>query len=75
MTGELPGDELLDIFDRWIATQELITWPELRRNDIERDRRYRIAIPMDLIPKLGIRRRTLSAVAPGPDIYPSQILP
>lgn len=75
MTGELSSDELLDIFDRWIATRELITWPELRRNDIERDRRYRIAIPMDLIPKLGIRRRTLSAVAPGPDIYPSQILP
>ncbi len=75
MTGELPGDELLDIFDRWIKTRELITSPELRRDDIERERQYRIAIPMDLIPKLGIRRKTLSAVAPGPDIYPSQVLP
>ncbi|MHC4879799.1 MAG: hypothetical protein ACYTGL_25380, partial [Planctomycetota bacterium] len=75
MTGELPGDELLDIFDRWIAARELISWPEFRRSDIDGGRRYRIAIPMDLVPKLGIRRKTLSAVAPGPDILPSQVLP
>lgn len=75
MTGQLPGDELLDIFDRWIATRELITWPEFRRSDIDAKRVYRIAIPMDLVPKLGIRRKTLSAVAVGPDIFPSQVLP
>lgn len=65
MTGVVPGAELADIFDRWIAKGELIVSPEITRSEIRPEARYRLAIPMDLVPKLGQRRRVLSDVAPG----------
>lgn len=73
MTAVVPGTELRDIFVRWISTKELITWPELTKGAIESDRDYSIVIPMDLVPKLGIRQKTLSNVAVGPSILPDQI--
>lgn len=73
LTAELPGDQLQDIHRRWIGAGELITWPEIAASAISPSRRYRIVIPMDMVPKLGIRRRVLEAVAPGPDIMPDEV--
>ena len=73
MTAVLSGAELSAMFDRSIATKELITWPQVKRQDIEAERRYSIVIPMDLVPKLGTRRKVLSTVAPGPAIMPDQV--
>lgn len=73
MKAVLSGSELNDIFDRWIATREIVAWPELRKTDIDVNRRYSIVIPMDLVPKLGQRRRVLSEVAIGPAIMPDQV--
>ena len=73
MTGALSGKELQDVFDRWIATKEIITWPELKEEEIEADGRYSIAIPMDLVVKLGNRRKVLSDVAAGHAIMPAQV--
>jgi hypothetical protein len=73
MTAALSGAELNNIFDRWIATSEIVTWPAVRTSNIEADRRYSIVIPMDLVPKLGQRGKALSTVAPGPAIMPDQV--
>ncbi len=73
MKAVLSGSEFNDIFDRWIASREIVTWPEVRKADIDVNRRYSIVIPMDLVPKLGQRRRVLSEVAIGPEIMPDQV--
>lgn len=73
MTGTMSGAELKEIFGRWIATEELVTWPKITNESIEVERRYSVVIPMDLVPKLGNRRKVLSAVAPGPDIMPGEV--
>lgn len=73
MTATISGTELTDIFDRWIATRELITWPKVDKQKLESNQDYRIIIPMDLVPKLGNRHRVLSSVAPGPMIMPQEI--
>lgn len=73
MTAVLSGEELRDIFDRWIATKEIITWPELKKENIEADGIYSIVIPMDLVPKLGNRKKILTNVAPGPAIMPEHV--
>ncbi|MEO2033409.1 MAG: alpha/beta hydrolase-fold protein [Planctomycetaceae bacterium] len=73
MTAEVTGTEFTDIYDRWVATKELLTWPPVTQPEIDADRRYRIVIPMDLVPKLGGRRSVLSKVAEGPAITGNQI--
>lgn len=73
MTAELSGEELKEIHQRWIRPGELLTWPVLEGSEIQTDRTYSIVIPMDLVPKLGIRRKTLSGVAAGPAVTPQQI--
>jgi hypothetical protein len=66
MTATLYGEETLDIHKRWITTRELVTWPTISRNEIDIDRDYNIVIPMDLVPKLGNRRKIVSNVSEGP---------
>ncbi|MDA1015681.1 MAG: prolyl oligopeptidase family serine peptidase [Planctomycetota bacterium] len=73
MTAVISGSELQDIFKRWIGTRELITWPTVTNETINVDRSYKIVIPMDMVPKLGIRRKVLSMVAAGPSILPAQV--
>jgi predicted peptidase len=73
MTATLSGEELLDIHKRWIATRELVTWPPLSHAKIDVDGHYSIVIPMDLVPKLGNRRKILSNVSEGPSIMPAQV--
>ena len=73
LTGSLPGDQLQDIYRRWIGPRELITWPELSMDDIDPEGRYRIVIPMDMVPKLGIRRKVLESVSPGPNVIPKEV--
>lgn len=73
MTASLSGSEMANIFRRWIATREIITWPVVRQEEISEDRTYRIVIPMDLVPKLGDRHRTLAEPGIGPSIMPNQI--
>jgi len=73
MTAEVSRAEFIDIYRRWVATREILTWPTLARPDIDADRRYSIVIPMDLVPKLGGRRKVLSKVSAGPAIMPDQI--
>lgn len=73
MTATISGAELHDIFDRWISTREIITWPSFKKTDTEANRRYSIVIPMDLVPKLGQRRKTLGGVTAGPNIMPGQV--
>ncbi len=73
MTASVSGSELIEIHNRWIKTSELVTWPKVSVEDIDAERRYRIVIPMDLVAKLGIRRKTLSNVAPGPSVMPADV--
>ncbi|MBM84083.1 MAG: hypothetical protein CMJ78_26315, partial [Planctomycetaceae bacterium] len=73
MTAVLTASEFRDIFSRWIKTNELITYPEISEGSIEDNRSYRIVIPMDMVPKLGIRRKVLGNVAIGPDIMPKDV--
>ncbi len=73
MTATLSGEEMLDIHNRWISTRELVTWPTISRDAIDIDRDYSIVIPMDLVPKLGNRKKILSNVSEGPSIKPSQV--
>lgn len=73
MTGSLPGSELLDVYNRWIDTGEIISLPKFAQDDIDASRNYRIAIPMDLVVKLGNRRKTLSDVAPARPVMPQDV--
>lgn len=73
MTAVLSGAEFCDIFDRWIATGEVVSWPAVKKEDLDVNGRYSIVIPMDLVPKLGNRKKVLSTVAPGPAIMPDQV--
>lgn len=73
LTSMLSGTELLDIDRRWIANKEIITWPEVKKRDIKVNGSYRIVIPLDLVVKLGNRRKTLSRVSTGPLITPDQV--
>ncbi|MBC8353376.1 MAG: hypothetical protein H8E66_15365 [Planctomycetes bacterium] len=73
MTATISAAELTDIFKRWISTRELTTLPEINEQNIDPGEDYRIIIPMDLVPKLGIRRRILSDVAAGKAIAPPQV--
>ena len=72
-TATISGAELQDFYRRWIATHELLTWPKVKQADIKTDRAYSIVLPMDLVVKLGTRRKVLSNVAPGPMILPNQV--
>ena len=65
--------ELLDFVSRWIEKDELITVPAVKKEAIDANSRYRIVIPMDLVVKLGTRRKALSDVAPGPAIMPGDV--
>ena len=73
MTAVLSGAELHDIYDRWIATKEIVIWPEFKKEEAEVDGQFSIVIPMDLVPKLGNRKKVLSNVAPAPAIMPRQV--
>lgn len=73
MTAEIPGEELLDIVDRWIATRELITWPELQKVTITIDTQYHVALPMDLVVKLGTRQKSLLNVDAAPPVRPGHV--
>ena len=73
MTATLPGTELRDVFRRWIATREIVSFPTLKVATIKPERQYRLVLPMDLIPKLGTRRKLLRDVMPGPNILPAEI--
>lgn len=74
LTATISGEELLDFDRRWISKNELITWPKMKADSIKADRKYRIVIPMDLVVKLGTRKKVLTDVAPGPMILPEQVV-
>ena len=74
MTAVIPGSEFLDIHKRWIGTRELITWPTVASKEIDPEKKYSIVIPMDMVPKLGIRRKTLGSVASGPNVMPADVV-
>lgn len=72
-TATVSGKELLDFNQRWISKNELITWPKVKQESIDPKHTYHIVLPMDLVVKLGSRKKILSNVAPGPDITPDQV--
>lgn len=74
MTAVLSGEELQDIFDRWITKREIVMWPAIFKDIVKSNRRYRIVIPMDLVPKLGLRRKVLSDVAVGTNLLPDMVV-
>jgi len=74
MTATVTGKEFEELYNRWIAKGELITWPQVAKSGIQTESQYRIVIPMDMVPKLGTRRKVLSNVAPGPDVMPNQVV-
>ena len=73
LTASLTGSELKDFNKRWISKNELLTWPAVPWKEIRDQAMYRVCLPMDLVVKLGTRRKTLSHVAPGPNVMPKQV--
>ena len=62
MVGSVPGNELRDIYRRWIATEEIISYPPVKTASIDPARTYSLCVPMDLVAKLGNRRKVLRDV-------------
>ena len=68
MTGEVPGDELAEIHDRFLANRKITSYPAVAKDAIDPQRTYTLVLPYELVVKLGQRRKILSNVANGPEI-------
>ena len=73
LIGSLSGAELIEIYQKWIARNELVAHPAYEPKDIDRGRIYRIVIPPSLLMKLKHRHKNFRDVQAGPQWQPADL--
>ena len=63
----MSGEELIDIYRRWIEKGELTVVPDYKPEGVDPAREYRLAMPPHLVWKMKDRRRNLRDVEAGPE--------
>lgn len=73
LIGGVTGEELLEIYEKWVTKEEIVFVPSFDPKTLDAKRIYRLAMDPRLAGKLKDRQKNLRDVEAGPDWNPQEL--